>query len=74
MTTTKKVDQSQGDKSAQTDKKAERNPSLSYTVKSFTGVIRKMKKLKMLTEEEETQLRAIHKNVVAKWVSIGLEL
>lgn len=55
----------------QTDKK-ERNPSATYTIKSFRGVIVKMQSLKMLKPDEAETLKKLHKTVLERW--IGLEL
>lgn len=52
--------------------KKERNPSTTYTIKSFRGVIVKMQTLKMITEPEAKTLKELHKTVLSRW--IGLEL
>ena len=45
-TKTKTAEKTQGVKTA------ERNPSVSYTIKSFKQVIQKLEKLKAVTKEE----------------------
>lgn len=52
--------------------KKERNPSTTYTIKSFKGVIQKMHKLKMVDDKEFQTLKDLHKKVLNRW--IGLEL
>lgn len=52
--------------------KKERNPSTTYTIKSFRGVIVKMQTLKMINPGETETLKKLHKTVLERW--IGLEL
>lgn len=68
-TTKKKTEKTQGVETVQ-----ERNPSLSYTIKSLSGNIKKLKKLKAATEEELSQLIAIHKNLLNKYIGGELDL
>lgn len=74
--TTQTAKTSQGDKVAQDktagDKKTERNPSQTYTLKSFRGVVEKLGKAKMVTPEEYETLKKLHKTVLIRW--IGLEI
>lgn len=57
-----------------TQPKKERGDSPTYTIKSFGKVIKKMQKAKMVTEQEYLQLSQLHKNVVQRWIIIGLEI
>lgn len=71
-TTTENAKKSQGDKVA--DKKEERNPSSTYTIKSLAGNIKKLEKLKMCTPEELVQLKATHKKIMERWIGGNLGL
>lgn len=51
---------------------ADRQPSATYTLKSFRGVIQKLITAKMVTEAEGKTLKELHKTVLSRW--IGLEL
>lgn len=68
-TTKKKGKEAQGAEDQQ-----EKNPSLSYTIKSLAGIIKKLKKLKAATDDELTQLIAIHKNLLNKYIGGELNL
>lgn len=68
-TTKKKVEKAPG-----AEEQQERNPSLSYTIKSLSGNIKKLKKLKIATNEEIAQLIAIHKNLLNKYIGGELDL
>lgn len=59
---------------AKTATKEERNPSLSYTIKSLSGNIKKLKKLKAVTDEEIRQLVEVHKNLLNKYIGGELDL
>lgn len=55
-----------------TKPKTERSVSVTYTLKSFSKSVNKMKKAKMITEDEHKTLSEMYKNITARW--IGLEL
>lgn len=50
----------------------ERKTSVSYTLKAMANNTIKLEKAKILTEEEVTKLKEIHKKAVERW--IGLEM
>lgn len=68
-TNKKKTEKAQG---AETATAEDRNPSLSYTIKSLGGNIKKLEKLAAVTNEELEKLRDIHKRLVMNY--IGYEL
>lgn len=60
-------------KTSQGDKKAEeRNPSLSYTIKSLGGNIKKLIKLKALDKKRMDELVTIHKELVNAYIGGSL--
>ena len=54
-------------------KASDRNPSATYTIKSFKGNIKKMEVLKMCTPKELEQLKEIHKAIVQRWIAMDME-
>lgn len=75
MKTEEKSQKTQGVKMAATDEKTEeRNPSLSYTIKSLGGNIQKLQKLKVLTQEEIETLVTIRKKLIEKYIGLDLNL
>lgn len=71
MEKTKKAETTQG---VNTAKKDERNPSLSYTIKSLNGNIKKLKKLKAISDDEVKTLTEIHKNLVLRYIGAEMTL
>lgn len=67
----KKAEITQGEKPATKD---DRNPSLSYTIKSLSGNIKKLKKLKAISDEEVRILTDIHKNLVLRYIGAEMAL
>ena len=51
--------------------KKEQKISVSYTVKSFANNINKMVEAKMVTEEEQKQLKELHKSITQRWLNQG---
>lgn len=49
-------------------KEKDRNPSLSYTIKSLSGNIKKLKQLKAVTDKELQTLIEIHKTLLNKYI------
>ena len=64
-----KTTQEQG----KTAKAADRNPSATYTLKSFKGNITKIEKLKMATPQEITTLKTMYKTIFQRWIGGDLE-
>lgn len=69
-TTKKKVEKAQGADLAQ----QERNPSLSYTIKSFGANIKKLEKLAAINNEELEKMKEIHKRLVMSYIGYELNL
>lgn len=55
-----------------TETKKERNVSVTYTLKSFSKSVNKMKKARMITDEEHKQLSEMYKNITARWIGLDL--
>lgn len=52
----------------------ERQPSLSYTIKSLGGNIKKLKQLKAVNDTELTMLIETYKTLRNKYIGMDLEL
>lgn len=72
METTKSNEKKDGKLPVGQPEDKKRNPSTTFTIKSFKGVIVKMQTLKMITNDEAQNLKELHKKVLNRW--IGMEL
>lgn len=54
-------------------KKKERKPNTIYTLKAFKEHINKLATSKILTAEEITVIRKIHKTATERWIGLEME-
>lgn len=60
--------------SRETEPKKERQDSPTYTLRSFSKLVKKLEKAKMTNDAETAEMKKILKNVTQRWISIGLEI
>lgn len=53
-------------------KKTEKKISVTYTIRAYKANAEKLKKAKMITEEEETILQEIHQKMLNRWISLEM--